>query len=447
MTERNSSQAARSVALHNAPSIGGLALLVGLTLASTALAQDVIELGVLAGTGFTPEAGNPAVAEAYQQAWDRFEAENPDIQLRLEPHAGNTEALQDILTRGTAGRLPDVGIMDTFWIPRLHASGYLQPMDHILTEEDRADFLPGVIEATTHDGALRSIYIYNSWRGIFYRPSEVEALGYDAPPTDWDEFIAFGREAREAGYSYAVMLPANLSELTMLYMFPQILGLGGQIHDETGRPNFFEEPNRAIVERVYGMWRQLVEEGLMPANVGGMDETATRPFFYSGETITIGSSSSFINQFYFDVPPIRGDLGATAVPLPDGAVPVPLLAAWGYTIFTEDPVRAEAASRFIRFMLSPEILSELNAVQGHLPVRRSIWENTPAFADDPLFQQLYQIQNDPRLQERSIFPIYPAIKDALTGQMAEVIAGNITPAEAVDRAGEEVMAAYERLAE
>jgi ABC-type glycerol-3-phosphate transport system substrate-binding protein len=241
------------------------------------------------------------------------------------------------------------------------------------------------------------------------------------------------------------MLPANMSELTMLYLFPQFLGMGGEIHDETGKPNFFESPNREKLEAVMQMWRDLVAEGLMPEQVGGMDETAERPFFYSGETITIGSSSSFINQFYTDVPDLKGDLGVVPLPLLDGQTPVPLLAAWGYTIFATDPARQDAAKRFIRFMLDPENLSVLNAAQGHLPIRRSIWENTPFFADDPLFQQMYAIQNDPRLRERSIFPIYPAIKDAITGQMADVIAGRTSPSQAIDNARDQAMEAYERL--
>jgi ABC-type glycerol-3-phosphate transport system substrate-binding protein len=152
-----------------------MSLALATALATPAFAQQ-IELGVLTGPSFSPQAPNPAVAEAYTAIWNKFQAENPDIVLKVEPHAGNTEALQEILTRGSAGRLPDVGIMDTFWIPRLHAGGYLQPMDDVLTDEAKADFLPGVIEATTHDGHLRSIYIYNSWRGIFYRPSAADRL-------------------------------------------------------------------------------------------------------------------------------------------------------------------------------------------------------------------------------------------------------------------------------
>lgn len=429
----------------------GVAAAIGFglaALAGPATSQDAIELTILSHPNFSPAAGNPDTAAAYQEAWDQFQADNPDIRLREEPHSGSTEALQDILTRGAAGRLADMGVMDTFWVPRLHADNYLQSLDDVLSDEEKADFLPGVLEATTHDGHLRAIYMYNPWRGIFYRPSVVAELGYDAPPSDWEEFLDFGRAAVEAGHPNAIMLPAaGSSELTMQYLYTQFLGLGGTIHDDEGRPNFHEPGNRELLEEVYAMWRELVAEGLMPVQVGAMDEAATRPFFYSGETVLLGSTTSSIQQMYFDMPDLVGDLNVSPMPMPEGFAPVPLLASWSYVIFTDDPVRAEAASRFINYMLSPEVLGRLNATQGHLPMRASIWETMPEFADDELMQRLYVIMRDPRIQERSIFPVYPAIKDAITDQMAEVIAGSITPAEAVDRAGEIAMAAYERMAD
>lgn len=425
-------------------SLHAFAVAVAAVVPGVATAQQT-ELTILGHPSFSPQASLPDVAALYQEVWDKFEADNPDIKLVMEQHSGSTEALQDILTRGTAGRLPDMGVMDTFWVPRLHASQYLQPMDNVLSADDKVDFLPGVLEATTHDGALRAIYIYNPWRGLFYRPSVLTAMGVDAPPADWEAFLEFGQAAVAAGHPNAVMLPASMSELTMQYLYTQYLGLGGELTDDKGVPTFFEPGNREKLEQVFGMWRQLVEEGLMPAEVGTMDENATRPYFYTGETVLLGASTSSIKQMYADNPSLIGDLAASPMPLPDGATPVPLLAAWAYVIFTDDPAHADAASRFIAYMLSPDVLGRLNAAQGHLPIRKSIWNTNADFAADPLMQRLYGIMNDPRLRERSIFPIYPAIKDAITGQMADVIAGRTTPAQAVDNARDNVMAAYARM--
>jgi ABC-type glycerol-3-phosphate transport system substrate-binding protein len=49
------------------------------------------------------------------------------------------------------------------------------------------------------------------------------------------------------------------------------------------------------------------------------------------------------------------------------------------------------------------------------------------------------------MKPRPSVPIYPAITAAWSAQMADVIAGNITPAQAVDNARDTVMAEYERM--
>jgi ABC-type glycerol-3-phosphate transport system substrate-binding protein len=49
------------------------------------------------------------------------------------------------------------------------------------------------------------------------------------------------------------------------------------------------------------------------------------------------------------------------------------------------------------------------------------------------------------MRARPAVPIYPSITSAWAQQMADVLAGNITPAQAVDNARDQVMAEYERL--
>ena len=422
-----------------------LSCALGISSAGVASAQP-IEMSVLSSVAFAPASPLPKVAAAYREAWSQFEAENPGVKLRHVTIRPGPDSLQDVLTIGTAGQLPDIGVLSTGWIPRLHASGYLQPLDGVFSAQEKADFLPGFLDAATLDGQLRSVFIYNSWRGLFYSRSAVKALGYEAVPTDWDRFIEFGQAARRAGYKHVLMLPALKSELTLLHLFPQFFGLGGRLYDENGKPDFFNAPNRAKLERVMQMWRDLVVMGFMPPEVGAMDESAERPFFYSGETLTVGSSTSFTEQMLVDKPSLKGDLTVSPMPMPTGTTPVPIISNWGYSIFTKDPKRADVARKFIRHMTSTSVLAKLNEVQGQLPIKKSIWEAPNVFSQDPLMVSLYKIQNDPRIvAPDSRFPIYPAVRDAISEQMAAVVAGRITPSVAVDRARDSAMAAYQRM--
>lgn len=403
-----------------------------------------VDLLIWAHPDFTPAAGLPAVAEAYQRAYDRFEAENPDINLEFEVMAGGTEALQQFLTAAGSGNLPELALLDGFWIARIVETGQLQPLNDLWSEESRANWLPRSVEAVTLDGDIYAVPFHTSWRGLFYAVDTMQGLGFDTPPATWDEFLEFGAAAKEAG-AYATMWPAvGNNEVTALHMLSMFWGLGGELVDEEGAPVFFDGENRAALERVFGMYRELVELGYMPQDITTTDERGIRPYFYTGETATAAASSSHITTFYNDTPTLRGNLGVFNYPLPDGALAVPALTGFTYGIFASDPEVKEAAWRFIEFITSPEIIGELNAGAGHIPVVSQVWDQ-PFYRDDPLMQQFREIVESGRMQPRPSVPIYPVITNAWSSELAGVVSGAITPAQAVDNARDVVMTEYERL--
>jgi len=402
-----------------------------------------VELTLWAPPNFTPTAGLPAVADSYKDLYDRFEAENPDIKLKFELLPNGTEALQQVLTAATAGNLPDLAVLDGFWIARIVQTGKLQSLNDLWTPEKRAAFYPQAIDAVTVDGKIYAAWFYNAWRGIFYRPSVLKKLGYDEPPRNWDEFLAMGEKAKAEGES-GVMLPGSGTELTALHMLSMFWGLGGELVDDTGKPVFFEGKNRDALEKVYGMYREMVEKGLMPVDVSTMDEAAIRPFFYSGETASVAQSSSSVTQMYADVPDLKGDLGAFNYPLPGDAHASPILVGWTYGIFTDDPERKAAAWKFIDFALKPENLGKLNAAAGQLPIVHSIWDQD-FYKNDPLMQQFKGVFESGVMRARPNVPIYPTLTNAWALQMADVLSGNITPAQAVDNARDQVMTEYDRM--
>ena len=406
-------------------------------------AANAVELTLWAPTGFTPQAGLPAVADAYQDLYTRFQQENPDITLKFEVLPGGTEALTQILTAASAGNLPDLAVLDGFWIARLVETGKLQPLNDLWPEAERSKFYKQVVDAVTFDDKIYAAWFYNAWRGLYYRKDTLAKLGYETPPATWEEFLAYAEKAKAANMS-AVMYPGSATELTALHMLSMFWGLGGELVDDAGKPVFFEGSHRAALEQVYSMYRELVEKGYMPLDVSTMDEAAIRPFFYSGENALTAQSSSAVTQMYADVPDLKGNLGAFNYPLPGGAAATPILVGWTYGIFAADPERKAAAWKFIDFALKPENLGKLNSAAGHLPVVQSIWEQE-FYKTDPLMVQFKGIFDSGGMRARPAVPIYPTITSAWAQQMADVLAGNITPAQAVDNARDQVMAEYDRL--
>lgn len=401
-----------------------------------------IELTVWVHPDFSPSAGLPSVADAYKAAYAEFEKQNPGITIKYEVERGGTEALQQFLTAATSNTLPDLALLDGFWVSRIVQTGKLQPLNDLWSPESRSHWLKASVDAVTLEGKIYAVPFHTSWRGLFYPIDAMKKLGYDKPPQNWDEFLAFGEKAKAAGMS-ATMLPAASGEVTALHMLSMFWGLGGEMVDATGKPIFFEGKNREALEKVYGLYHDLAAKGLMPADTT-LDENKIRPFLYSHETASIAATSSRVTTMYTDAPWLKGNLGVFNYPLPGDAKAVPVLTGFTYGIFTADAERQKAAWKFIQFLTQPETIGTLNARAGHLPVVNEVWDQD-AYKNDPLMQQFRVIVQQGGMRPRPSVPIYPVLTSAWSAQMADVVAGKITPAKAVDNARDAVMAEYARL--
>jgi multiple sugar transport system substrate-binding protein len=237
--------------------------------------------------------------------------------------------------------------------------------------------------------------------------------------------------------SKAVDEPTTLPVLAMFW------GLGGSLVDETGAPVFFTGENAKYLQRIFGFYHDLVTSSAMLTNVTVMDEAATRPYFYSGEALSIGQSSSSIRQIWTDLPETKGDLSVAQYPMPDGKTAVPVLGGFSYGLMTTDPERRAAAWKFIAFMTRSDNMGAIDDALGQLPVRNSVWKTNPFFSTDPLMQK-YKLLYDGPMKTRPAVPIYPAISAAISTEVSEVVAGTVTPEQAVAKARDAVVAEYER---
>ena len=177
-----------------------------------------------------------------------------------------------------------------------------------------------------------------------------------------------------------------------------------------------------------------------------MDEKALRPYFYTGEAASIANTSSGLQQMYSDAPALADNIGVFALPLPNGERAAPILGGQSWGIFAGDDEHKAAAWKLIAFMLDAPNLTAVDAAKGYLPVNQSVWAQ-PFYADDPLMQQFKGIFDGASVvKTRPPVPIYPAISSALSEQVAGILDGSLTPADAVARARDTVMAEYERQA-
>jgi multiple sugar transport system substrate-binding protein len=410
------------------------------TVASGALAA---ELSILVPAIYSPSSGLAEGAALHQELYDAFQAANPDITITYEVLDTTSVGLQQLLTSAGAGNLPDVVVVDGQWVGRLVESDILVGLNQFWSAEDQADFHPATMASQTIDGEAYGVMFQTGMRGMLYRPSVLSAAGIETFPKTWEDLLAMG-EILKSTSSSPIMLPGKAAnEPGMIYLLSIFWGLGGEIVDAEGRPVMFEGENAAILETTLTLFKELVDSGIMSNEVSVLDETAIRPFFYSGDAPVVGQSSSAVRVIWSEFPETVGDLAVAPIPLPDGAQPVSVTGGFSYAITATDPETQEAAWRFVEFMTSTENLGLVNETLGQLPLRTSIWDSNEFFSTDPLMQS-FRALYDREQNVRPSVPIYQTISTAVTTELSSVLSGQITPAEAVERAKEVVMVEYER---
>ena len=418
-----------------------LAMTTAIALATPICAQEV-ELKLWAPVNFTPAVPVPEARDVYNELYAEFQAQNPNIKITYEVLPGASEALQQVLVAAAGGGLPDVAVLDGYWIPRLQLTGKLQPLNDYWSKESRARFMPAVIDAVTIDDNIYSVWFYQSWRGLYFRKDMAKKLGYDAPPATLEAFIEFGAKAKEAGL-VGIMQPGRPSEITTINYLSMFWGMGGSLVDADGKPVLAEPGNKQALIDTFAIYKQLVDGGAMPSSVSTLDENALRPYFYSKEAVSVAQSSTYLKQMQIEDESLANNMGAMDYPMPKGKSIVPVLTGWTYGIFAEDPEVQKAAWKFIEFMTAPENLGRLNAAQGQLPVVSEIWDQP--YYSEPLPQTLRKLleTNDPR--PRPAVPVYPAISTAISTALSSVVAGTLTPEQAADQVIEEAESEYTAL--
>jgi len=416
---------------------------VGVSISST-LAYSVDSIEFWSTDGFSPVSGVTEVAKLYEEAWREFEKKT-GIKIKHDLIRGGTEGYQQILAAVAANNLPDVAILDGFWVPRIAVLGALQPLNGLWPEEDRKDFHPAVIEAVTIDDNIYALWFYNAYRGLFYRRDMIEEIGYNESPTEWNEFVEMCKKLTNEE-RYAVMFPGTPSETTTLHMLPIFMGYGGRLVDEDGKPILHEGENREALKKTYKHFYDLVNvHEVMPYSIVTIDEGDLRRYFYADEVAMIGTTSSSLMQYKQERPDIYECMDVTSHPMLEGYTAIPTLVGWTYAIFTEEPEKKQAAWDFIAHMTRPELLGTLNKAHGHLPVRRSIYDTVDLFKEDPIFRRLRGITFEAEIRPRPPVPIYITASSLIALYLEPILSGELDIEEAIDIIGKEAIKEWERL--
>ena len=387
-----------------------------------------LRLTVWAQQDYSHLAALQPIADAFRVAFADWARSHPGVQLDVSMMPALEQHKAKLLLAASAGRLPDVASIDSFWLPLFLDGGHLQPLDADWPESDRADFLPFTTETLSRDGRIYGLWHETDCRVLFYRKDLVPV-----PPRTWEDLLAIApRVAREHGIN-GYLYNGGRWEGTVFDHLAMFWGQGGELTDPSGRPIFGEAPHRERLVRVLSFLRDTVRRGASPRSV-----LAGNDYHQLIASAIAGDVAMFLGGNW-QVKELQGALSPAEFAKWDIA-PIPQFrpdqystgtGGWIWVVFAKDPTRRKAAAEFILEVEAPANAARISAATGHLPVRRSVYRDAPAFRD-PWFTRFGEMLAYGKA--RPAAPIYDAITRELQVAIGYAIEGTRTPEQAVDAA-------------
>ncbi len=404
-------------------------------------AQDSVELRI-----FWYNDGNEG--DVLRDLLDRFEEEHPGITVEIDVVAyADLDAVLQPQVEAGGSEAPDMARVTNTARYRdfyLDMTPYLS--DPAYWEASFADAVLDSFRRAGRDGIF-GFPTQFTVTGPFINRTLFEQAGVDVPsdvmdePT-WADWEAAATEVAEiTGVPYAIAI-----DLSGHRVWGPALSMGATFLNEDGSFTVDSPGFRAVADMIVG-WH---EKEITPLSVwiesGGGSYASARPEFVNGQLVMYmsgswqlaGFASDIGDSFDWDaVPNPYGEGGSTGIP--GGAV----LAAMSST---EHP---EEVTMVMEYLASEEILAEFTArtlfIPGHVGIAAA---GVDYVTDDPNVMQALNtfLAEVPKLSEEAYglqySPIGGTLNVGIRDRLSQVIVGELTLDEAIERLQEEVDAAF-----
>lgn len=327
--------------------------ILGVAVMATACSAPVAEDGPVEITYLTQN--NERHVNSGNAMIEAFEAENPDITVRLETRIEGTEGANLVMTKLATGEMEDV-----FWYNSGSLFNALNPDDTLVDLSDQpwagdlTDAMRQVV--STDEGLYGAPWSATQAGAIVYSKTIYDELGLDIPTT-WAEFADNNDAIAAAGLTALMQTygDAYSSQILILGDFANVAAQDPDWAEEytAGERKFAEQPALQGFENLQAVY----ESGWLNVDFASatVDDGIRR--IAEGEAahfpILTGIVAATIQQNY---PELLSDVGVFPIPAQDAADTS--LTVWMpqavYIPRTTEGAKLEAAKRFVAFVNSTE---------------------------------------------------------------------------------------------
>jgi sn-glycerol 3-phosphate transport system substrate-binding protein len=292
---------------------------------------------------------------------------------------GYNEIQQKMLAALAAGDPTYVATMiDYKNVPFYANSGVLEPISDWASDEDMADFIPGLLTDLTLNDKVYALPMNRSTQGLYYNKDLFARAGLDPekPPQTWEEVREYGMAIAALGDEYSGTYGTGNMQW---YFEPLVYEFGGEFSDAECNFTFNDEFGVAAATYLQDL---IHKDGaaIIPANLSGPFDQQMSEFVQGN--IGMIRQSTAVNGFISDV--VDFDWGFTMFPEgPAGRAVTGGGANVAIGAHATDEEKA-AAWDFIRWLTNAENSAAFHMATGYMPSRYSVAElpEVQAFYED-----------------------------------------------------------------
>lgn len=372
-------------------------------------------------------AGQASEREVLQTQVQQFNKKNPSlvIQLTFIPERDYNAQVQ---AAAVAGDLPDVLELDGPYLYNYIWQQHLLALDDRLPKELVDDLLPSIIDQGTYHQQLYAIAAFDSGLGIYARKSALERMGVRIPDKAnkaWqlDEFNQLLAKLAAEDEDGAVLdLKLNYRGEWLTYGFSPVLqSAGADLIDRRDYQRSNGVINSAAAISAMQQLQGWIQQGWVDPN---LDDAA----FINGRV-----ALSWVGHWEYTRYKAQWKDDLVILPLPDFASGSKTgQGSWSWAV-SRQSTQADAAVRFMQFMLQTEQVLAMCQANGAVPGTRSAVQQSALYregGDLHLFaEQLMQGVSVPRPKT----PAYPVITHAFQQAFMQIRNGT-DPGQALNAA-------------
>ena len=373
--------------------------------------------------GYAP-GGETATSRLVDEAVAAYEASHEGIDITVTGIPFSDEGLARLDTAIAAGSGPDIFRIASDRLPGYGAQGVLSPIDDYLTDEDRADIIPNLLEGVAFEGEHLAWPQWVPPIGFYLNNTLITDAGLEVPDESWtmEEFVELAQQLTGDGvHGFATYMgTASVNELTLLY------SEGATVLNED---NTEYTLNSEAGVRGLQVLVDLFAAGAMPPDSTTIALADVEQGFVDGRfAMMTGGSGSITNlkdnniDFTILPPPI-GAAGETVTVGGMGTYAVPL---------KDDPERLAAAHALARYLTSGEVAADVPGWYLAPGTRQSISvsEQTPEMA---AFEEML-----PFVRFMPLIEDWAQVDSAIHPEIQLAVSGQKSAQQALDDAGTQI---------